>query len=188
MILWEEEFKMKSSEERLEEKSSPPKSPARLKGRGQPRPRLPTLSTNTSRRSVGHRQENPPSPHETRRASFAPEVTEQDIRYRDQNDPYMRDPTDTPSLRENSERRDQCRDRSSRRGQRHYHPREEEVQDGKDMLRRHRIYTKGLRRKASILPIDITELTYEIIDRKTFLLPEGPEYILDVVKRAFCYC
>jgi len=36
----------------------------------------------------------------------------------------------------------------------------------------------------SILPIDITELTYEIIDRKTFLLPEGPEYILDVVKRA----
>ena len=52
------------------------------------------------------------------------------------------------------------------------------------MLQRHRIYTEGLRQKVSILPIDITELTYEIIDRKTFLLPEGPEYILDVVKRA----
>jgi len=35
-----------------------------------------------------------------------------------------------------------------------------------------------------MLPLNITELTYEIIDRKTFLLPDGPEYVLDVVKRA----
>jgi len=34
-----------------------------------------------------------------------------------------------------------------------------------------------------MLPLDITELTYEIIDRKTFMLPEGPEYALEVVKQ-----
>ena len=30
---------------------------------------------------------------------------------------------------------------------------------------------------------DITKLTYEIIFSKTFMLPEGPEYALDAVKR-----
>jgi len=38
--------------------------------------------------------------------------------------------------------------------------------------------------KAHWLPPDVTELTYEIIDRKTYLLPDGPELVMDVVRRA----
>ena len=41
-----------------------------------------------------------------------------------------------------------------------------------------------MKNKSHILAVDITEFTYELIDRKTFLLPDGPEYVLDVVKRA----
>jgi len=109
VVLYEEEFEFRLEETEAEETSlqRPSTKPS---GRGQPRSRLPTPSTSTSRRSVSRRQEKPPSPRETRRkVSFAPEVTEQDIKFRDQNEPYMRDPIDTPALRENREheRRDQ---------------------------------------------------------------------------------
>jgi len=145
------------------------------------------MTTNLTRRYSRRGANKQQSPTARKRVTFSQRLDDRDIRSKDPFDPFLGDPTPSQVEDEWDQIERRQRDHSSNQGnqgKRNYCPREEEIPDATDIDRHYRIYMEGLGRKLHMLPVDITELTYEIIDRKTFLLPEGPEFVLDVVKRA----